>query len=125
MRYIHLNPLRAGIVTDIGELGRYQQSGHAAIMGRIKNNWQDTDYVLAYFGKKESGARKAYESFVAEGISRSRRPDLVGGGLVRSIGGWSALKDLRETNTRVISDERILGSTDFVESVLKRLSEKL
>ena len=92
-------------------------------MGRIKNDWQDTDYVLARFGKKESVARKAYKAFVSEGISRGRRPDLVGGGLVRSIGGWSALKDLRETNTRVISDERILGSSEFVESVLKNANE--
>ncbi len=42
---------------------------------------------------------------------------------MRSIGGWSALRDLRETNTRVISDERILGSSEFVESVLKSANE--
>jgi len=47
----------------------------------------------------------------------------VGGGLVRSIGGWSALKDLRETNRRIISDERILGSSEFAESVLKSANE--
>jgi putative transposase len=123
VRYIHLNPFRAGIVPDLEALGTYQHSGHAAIMGRIKNDWQDTDYVLAHFGKKKSVARKAYEVFVSEGVSRGRRPDLVGGGLVRSIGGWSALKDLRETNTRVISDERILGSSEFVESVLKSANE--
>jgi putative transposase len=50
-------------------------------------------------------------------------PDLVGGGLIRSIGGWSALRDLRETNTRVISDERILGSSEFAESVLRDANE--
>ena len=58
VRYIHLNPLRAGVVADLGALARYQRSGHAAIMGRVKNDWQDTDYVLAYFGKRESAARK-------------------------------------------------------------------
>jgi len=123
VRYIHLNPLRAGIVSDLKGLGRYQHSGHAAIMGRIKNDWQDTDYVLAQFGKKENAARKAYEAFVSEGIPKGRRPDLVGGSLVRSIGGWSALKDLRETNRRIISDERILGSSEFAESVLKSANE--
>jgi len=71
VRHIHLNPLRAGIVSDL----------------------------------------------------KGRRPDLVGGGLVRSIGGWSALKDLRETNRRIISDERILGSSEFAESVLKSANE--
>ena len=45
------------------------------------------------------------------------------GSLIRSVGGWSALKDLRESNTRVISDERILGSSEFTESVLKKANE--
>ena len=123
VRYIHLNPLRAGVVPDLKALSRSQRTGHAAIMGRAENDWQDTDYVLAYFGKRKNTARKAYEDFVSEGVSRGRRPDLVGGGLVRSVGGWSALRDLRETNTRVISDERILGSSDFAESVLEDASE--
>lgn len=68
-------------------------------------------------------ARKAYETYVSEGISKGRRPDLVGGGLIRSIGGWSALEDLRESGTRVISDERILGSSDFAETVLRDANE--
>lgn len=48
---------------------------------------------------------------------------LVGGGLLRSIGGWSALKAMRDAETRVISDERILGSSEFVEMVLKSANE--
>ena len=92
-------------------------------MGSFKRDWQDTDYVLAYFGKKENTAKKAYEKYVSAGIAKGRRPELVGGGLIRSVGGWSALKDLRESNTRVISDERILGSSEFTESVLKKANE--
>ena len=33
------------------------------------------------------------------------------------------MKDLRETNTRVISDERILGSSEFAETVLRDAKE--
>ena len=51
------------------------------------------------------------------------RPDLVGGGLIRSVGGWSALKAARATGMRVMGDERILGSSDFVEKVLKGADE--
>lgn len=54
-----------------------------------------------------------------------RRPDLVGGGLLRSIGGWSVLKDLRDSGIRVKGDERILGSSDFVDRVLKKANEQL
>ncbi len=87
VRYIHLNPVRSGIVPDLKGLKKYHGSGHSVIMGSIKRDWQDTDYVLGYFGKKANIARKAYETYVSEGISRGRRPDLVGGGLIRSIGG--------------------------------------
>ncbi|MBU2498278.1 MAG: hypothetical protein KKE57_05210 [Proteobacteria bacterium] len=45
VRYIHLNPVRAGIVSDIGELNRYPYSGHSALMGRYKRRWQDVEYV--------------------------------------------------------------------------------
>ncbi len=36
-------------------------------------------------------ARKAYRTFVADGIPLGRRPEFQGGGLVRSLGGWHAV----------------------------------
>jgi len=50
--YIHLNPLRAGLVTTFEELEHYSWSGHASVMGRKAYEWQDADYVLGYFGKR-------------------------------------------------------------------------
>lgn len=79
VRYIHLNLLRAKIVKDMDELNHCPWSGHSALMGNIKRPWQSCDYVLAYFGKKRS-QRKNYQHFVAEGIEKGRRPELVGGG---------------------------------------------
>jgi len=123
VRYIHLNPIRAGIVKNMETLDKYPRTGHAAIMGRAKHEWQDTDSILSLFGQKVPSARKAYRSFVEEGISQGRRPDLTGGGLLRSVGGWTVLKEIRKDGPRVISDERILGSSDFVASVLKHAQE--
>jgi REP element-mobilizing transposase RayT len=40
VRYIHLNPIRSGIVRDIGELGFYPYSGHSVLMGKVKK-WQE------------------------------------------------------------------------------------
>ncbi len=111
------------MVKDLKDLNSYSRSGHAVIMGRIRHDWQDTDYVLARFGDSVRGARKSYLSFVRKGIDQGCRPELVGGGLLRSVGGWSALKALRDTATWVISDERILGSSEFVEKVLKSANE--
>jgi hypothetical protein len=93
-------------------------------MGRVKREWQDTDTVLAYFGKNRRRAIKRYESFVEKGISHGRRSELVGGGLIRSLGGWSQVLSLRRVGSKVFSDERILGSSDFVKNVIADAEEK-
>ena len=50
-------------------------------------------------------------------------PELTGGGLIRSSGGWSAIKALRRAKNYFKSDERILGDSDFVDKVLKTVDE--
>ena len=123
--HLHLNPLRAKVVKDLKELGKYRWCGHSALMGKTEAGFQDIDYVLNLFGQSEKGARRAYESFVAKGVKHGRRPDLVGGGLLRSIGGWAELKEFRDLGIRIKGDERILGSADFVEAVSKKANEDL
>ena len=125
VRYIHLNPLRGNLVTSLEGLDRYPWSGHAVILGKIKRKWQYTDYVLKWFGRKPGPAKKTYRRYLTAGIKQGRRPELVGGGLVRSLGGWSAVKALRRSTTKEKSDERILGSGDFVESLLAQADEKM
>jgi len=123
VRYIHLNPLRAEIVKDIKSLKSYPYSGHGVLMGKLRYAFQDIDYILKIFSHKIGYARRSYAAFVAKGVKSGRRPGLTGGGLVRSAGGWSALKALRSKSLRIMGDERILGSSEFVESVLKQANE--
>ncbi len=118
VRYIHLNPLRAGLVKNLVQLDRFQWAGHGGLMGKVKNSWQDVDYVLSWFGKRAGQARRIYRRFVAAGIDLGHRPELVGGGLIRSLGNWSAVQSLRRSGEKVLTDERILGTDDFVERVL-------
>ena len=125
VRYIHLNPLRVKLVKSMSELDRYRWCGHSVLMGRIKHGWQDRDYVLCWFGDKEGQAKKAYRQHVQEGVSQGKRPELVGGGLVRSLGGWSQVLSMRRQNERVLTDERILGSGDFVDLILNQADERL
>ena len=120
VRYIHLNPLRAKLVESPAELDRYRWCGHSVLMGRVKNDWQDRDYVLKWFGPKEAEAKKAYRQFVKKGVGQGRRSDLVGGGLIRSRGGWSAVKAMRRLGVREKSDERILGSGKFVKQLIEQ-----
>jgi len=124
IRYIHLNPLRAGLVDTLNQLGRHKYCGHSFLMGKKGSEWQDTQYVLKLFDNRASRARKRYHEFVEKGVSMGRREDLTGGGLIRSAGGWSALNSLRKLKIHIKGDERILGSSDFVESVLAEQNER-
>ena len=90
VRYIHLNPVRAGIVVDVEELRGYSYSGHSALMGKRKRQWQDVDFVLRHFGESVRKAKNIYESYVKEGVEHGRRGELTGGGLIRSLGGLQA-----------------------------------
>jgi len=118
VRHIHLNPIRARVVEDMEGLAKYPFSGHGAILGRVKRDWQDIKGVLQTFDERLGVARRQYRAFVQEGIALGRRPELTGGGLIRSHGGWSAVKAMRRAKEFQKSDERILGDGDFVEKVL-------
>jgi hypothetical protein len=111
-------------VHDLRELGSYAYSGHSVLVGKKKRSWQDRDYVLRYFGQTEREAKKEYVSYVSEGVEEERRPELVGGGLLRSVGGWKGLKELRDSGERVRGDDRILGGSEFVERVLRESEEE-
>lgn len=126
VRYIHLNPLRAQLVRDLDELDHYPYAGHSALMGRRVYGWQAVADVLGQFARRAGAAREKYRAFVADGIARGRRPDLVGGGLIRSLGGWAAVQELgQDESLRMKGDERILGESGFVLRVLADAEEAL
>ncbi len=125
IRYIHLNPVRAGIITTLRELDSYPWSGHSTIMEKTRHDWMDTAYVLTQFGNRKRAARNAYCAFVAEGMGMGRIPELTGGGLIRSKGGWSQVLSARRKGQKEEFDERILGSGDFVNAILKEAEEKI
>jgi putative transposase len=119
IRYIHLNPLRAGMVKTLEELDGYPWSGHSPVMGKNECPWMDVNYVLLQFNDTKRKATKAYRKFVAKGIELGRSAELTGGGLIRSRGGWSQVVSARRKGQREEYDERILGSGDFVNEIFK------
>jgi hypothetical protein len=125
VRYIHLNPLRAGLVENMKKLDKHPWCGHSVLMNKTKQAWQNVDYVYGLFSEKKRIARTRYRVYVEKGILDGKRPDLTGGGLLRSTGGWAVLKGLRKVGIRVKGDERILGDSDFVKNVLKSAEEEL
>ena len=70
VRYIHLNPIRAHLVGDLDELGRYPYGGHSVLMGKVKKPWQDTEGVLGMFGEKLGAARRPYQGLCGKGDCR-------------------------------------------------------
>jgi putative transposase len=118
VRYIHLNPLRAHLVTTMEELRGYRYCGHYLMLGGETPEWQVTAEVLLRFDRNIEVAQGKYEAFVADGMAAGRRPELAGGGLVRSAGGWEKIMLARRYGEHLKSDERILGDSDFVEEVL-------
>jgi REP element-mobilizing transposase RayT len=110
IRYIHLNPLRAGVVSGLTGLDIYPWSGHSVLLGKEVLAGQVVEEVLLLFGKRLSTARKKYREFVADGVGHGRRPELVGGGLHRS-------RKASGQEEMVSFDDRVLGGSAFVESL--------
>ena len=107
------------MVMDLKALKRYPFCGHGVLAGYCKKFWQDDEYVLRFFGSDMHLARKHYLSYIKAGLEQGRRPELVGGGLVRSFGGWGGIKKHRQQKMgRIKGDQRILGDSNFVMSML-------
>ena len=94
IRYIHLNPVRAGVVKDPED---YVWSGHRAYLGFETIPWLTTDWVLSLFSRRLSIARKAYMRFVHEGKGVGYQEEYHRGSGI---------------------DSRILGDDDFIDRVL-------
>ena len=124
IRYIHLNPVRAQIVKTIDELDQYPWSGHSAIVGKAKRQWMDIDAVLSQFGDRKRKAISEYRRFIIEDFGAGHRPELTGGGLLRSNGGWSRVLALQRKGEKHEADDRILGAGDFVHAVMREAEEK-
>ena len=120
VRYIHLNPVRSRLPVTVDSLDRYPWTGHAVLLGHRRFSAQDADFVLQHFGRTVGDARRAYRQFVREAVAQERRADLEGGGLRRGASGWERLAQVTRGRERWAFDERVLGSSEFVQRVLQR-----
>lgn len=93
IRYIHCNPLRAGLVRD---LKNYRWSSHPMYLHAMGESIVAIEEVLPLFSKKKQEAVSLYMQFIKEGRKEGHREDYY----------------------RVI-DQRYLGSEQFVEHVRK------
>jgi putative transposase len=118
VRYLHLAPLRHGVVRNLSELGKYRYSGHSYVLGKRKNDWQDVNHVLRLFGAGKPKSQKRYGEYVKQGQREVQRLELSGGGPIRSAGGLPEFRRLRKSGRQPRGDERILGNSKFENQVL-------
>lgn len=105
VRYIHLNPLHAGLAKNLEELASYPWCGHAVILGKAPNTFQAVQKVLELFNADPQKARTLYQQFLEESIKDTEKP------FIEKSGG---------PNSSEISDPRILGSSEFVIKILEK-----
>ena len=65
-RYIHLNPVRAGLVTHPLD---YPWSSYRAYLGRESNPSVSPNFVLSFFGLEAQESRQQYSEFVESFVS--------------------------------------------------------
>ena len=94
LRYIHLNPVRAHMVSS-PEL--YPWSSHHAYLGMREEPWVTTEQGLAMFHLERTRAIDAYKQFIQEEVGRSSDSPF---------------------QNRNPNDQRILGSDEFAARIL-------
>ncbi len=97
VRYIHLNPIRAGLCAEPGD---YPWSSHRAYLGLVERPWLTTEPTLRMFGSTIGKARARFARFVRAGMA----PDCPAQMPVGSA-----------------DDERILGDATFMANVPRAL----
>ena len=116
MRYIHLNPLRAGIVQSPESLGDYPWCGHRELLGKASRSVINDSWILPLFSKRSKAARQKYYRFIVDGVSTTPA-DL-------SAGGKRASRELDpDLDDDGFFDDRVLGGGDFVERVLRQADQ--
>ena len=114
-RYLHLNPVRVGIVKEPEEYRwsscRYYTGGTSAPA------WLRTDFILGYFGKKEDSARKKYRQFVHDLIGREYSSPLLATIASTILGSAEFVSEIQD---RHLSDRK----ADREQPALRELSSK-
>jgi len=68
-RYVHLNPVRAGLVSRPEE---YPWSSYKGYIGKEKEEWVEYSWVLSQFGGHRRRAGQKYRVYVEEGLRGGR-----------------------------------------------------
>jgi REP element-mobilizing transposase RayT len=92
LRYVHRNPLRAALVSDLQSLDVYPWTGHAALMGSRPARFEDVPEVLRWFGERPDMARSRLRAWMSDADDADGFLDpLLEGGLPAVV-RWAAVR---------------------------------
>ena len=80
VRYIHLNPIRAGIVTTLSDLQRFKFSGHASLMGTLERKWHEDNWRAIWVGDKRVEVNRALIPTIRIFVFKNIQAETVGHG---------------------------------------------
>ena len=100
VRYLHLNPVRAGIVKHPDH---YFWSSHQVYTGKRKISWVHTEWIHSQFSRRSGDARRLYLRYLEEALEEARRPEFHQGN----------------------QEGRILGDDHFAEKALRQAGERI
>lgn len=118
IRYIPLNPVRAGLIRTPEALARYPWTGHSSLLGFAPRSWQATQEVLLRFDPDVSTAQSRYQTHVLSTWNAGFRNDLENGFPAERAGSVDA-----EVPLNNLFDSRILGSSDFVKQIMESFKQ--
>lgn len=105
-RYIHLNPVRAGIATRPEE--HFWSSYVHYTDGRNQPDWLQTSSILAYLSQKESDARKRYRKFVQDKLGSNYPSPLKMATAGAILGGEAFIEKVQQEHLAKATEDRNL-----------------
>lgn len=124
VRYIHLNPLRAGMVRSVDDLKRYMPSGHLHIIGQRDYAWQTIDLVRSRFSTHNTDSNwiNEYLDFLRDG-SQAESDRCEHGSHIISNKGITTL-DNPQNDHADRGMIRVVGTESFVRNAYDKLRNK-
>ncbi len=119
VRYIHLNPIRAGILSSLDELDAYPLTGHSATVSGMAKPWHDMERMLSLFGKDRHSSVQGYRRLLSEGVGEQEDPALERGIWLVGARGLVSIRQTESSSRRHDFTGALIGSRDFARSLVR------
>jgi len=123
LSYIHLNPVKAGIVASVEDLSVYPWTGHSSITGACSRPWMSQDVTKDILGNCSSDWMERYQRLLASSQEMDDGTMETGNFSI----GRTGLKEITGTTERGEDSShrgmRVLGSRDFALAQYEKYRE--